>query len=68
MTLLHCISPALHLCKTLDFGSYREVGRMVLIHEQKQALHGAQRSDFLHRFGSRHYRCILQQSLPPNST
>jgi hypothetical protein len=58
---LHCIKrihPALYLCKAFDFGSHREVGRMFLIHEPEQALHGAQRSDFLLRFGSRHYQCI----------
>jgi hypothetical protein len=75
MMSLHCIKripPALQVCKTFDLGSHREVGWMFLIHEPEQALHGAQRSDFLVRFGSRHYRCILQRllqhSFPPDLT
>jgi hypothetical protein len=46
----------------------RLVKMMVLIHEPEQALHGAQRSDFLLRFGSRHYRCTLQDRPPSNTT
>jgi hypothetical protein len=65
MTSLHCIKripPALQLCKAFDFGSHREVNRMFLIHEPEQVFLGAQGSDFLLQFGSRHYRCILQHT------
>ena len=44
---------------TFDFGSHRELGRMFLIHEPELAVLGPERSDFLRRFGSRHYRCDL---------
>jgi hypothetical protein len=35
------IPPIPHCYKTFDFGSHREVGRMVLIDEPGQSLHGA---------------------------
>jgi hypothetical protein len=71
MTSLHCIKripPAPYLCKTFDFGSHREVGRMFLIHEPEQAFHGPQRSTFFFRLDSRHCRCILEHSLPLDTT